>query len=544
MQLNAGSDWSNRLELKQLIRAEYHIMSQTVDVSAEPLKWPIAPDGYIPNSVIRSWGRKETELERSEIDCWHDIIFHSLHQEDERTNDQSDLSTRTFWLIESDEEEEEEEEETTDSVKRKTKEKEDDKKQKHREEKKVEGKERADEEKEKEDKMDRTVLVKWSYNIQTKTTLQDHLKTFDDENTTVTPQRQELDSSYFQESSRKTVDFTPISCHENGLKQPREPREDISLHESVTEPHQYLPVPNKQRTSSFVCKEWSEPPVESLVVSADTIIPKQGPRVTSYIPSVEIKTLTPPPSPSSEEPQPQPDLGPPKCSPIRDKRFLLSSTKYNNIRDQAPVPLDQKVLKLYKKIKVTNMNSSHLRNLATTAERSPASMATRSNVQTNSAGLNLNLGSPDCSAQLAQTILPIKDQRGHESIPEWRKSLYRVISLQGFCSSRGARLATADHLAGSSNARQLAATIPPLQPGKAEGHQRVVQKIQMKDTLELDPLEFHYVIPMASQHSFFPLIPCGKTLYGRLQFDWMRGSEEEKLLEVSTVMTKDPAHEL
>lgn len=208
LQLNAGSDWYNRLELKLMIRAEYHIMSQTVDVSAEPLKWPIAPDGYIPNSVIRSWGRKETELERSEIDCWHDIIFHSLHQEDEHTNDQSDLSTRTFWLIESDEEEEEEEEETTDSVKRKTKEKEDDKKQKHREEKKVEGKERADEEKGKEDKMDRTVLVKRSYNIQTKTTLQDHLKTFDDENTTVTPQRQELDSSYFQESSRKTVDFT------------------------------------------------------------------------------------------------------------------------------------------------------------------------------------------------------------------------------------------------------------------------------------------------------------------------------------------------
>lgn len=46
----------------------------------------------------------------------------------------------------------------------------------------------------------------------------------------------------------------PISCHENGLKQLREPREDIKLHESITAPHQYLPVPNKQRTSSFVCK--------------------------------------------------------------------------------------------------------------------------------------------------------------------------------------------------------------------------------------------------------------------------------------------------
>lgn len=293
------------------------------------------------------------------------------------------------------------------------------------------------------------------------------------------------------------------------------------------------------------------------------------PRITSYIQPIEPKNLTPhplkPPSPKPEDPRLQPDLEPPECPPIRDKRFLLSSTKYSNIRDQAQVPLDRKVLQLYKKLKVSKKNLSHLGQLSTTAERSPASKATRSIVPTNTGGLNLynevysptafstsqstiqtqppGIIHPECpshplcsdfSAQFAQTILPFKDQRGHKSTPEWRKSLYKLISLQGFRSPRAARLAATDHLVKSSSARQLVATIPSLQPGQAAAHQRVVHKIQMTDTLKPASFHFHHVIPMASQHSFFTLNPCGKTRYGRLQFDWMRGSEEDKLLKVST----------
>ncbi|XP_044059577.1 uncharacterized protein LOC122879486 isoform X10 [Siniperca chuatsi] len=393
-------------------------MSKTA-VDTEPLKWPIAPDGYIPNSVIRSWMRKGKELIKK--DCWHDNI----------TSHQS----------------------------------------------------------------------------------------------------QEVGSTY---SSRKTVNFTPTSCHENRPKQLRELREDMKLHETITPP---LSVPNKQRTSSFIFNECPATPVASPVVSADTIIPKQEPRITSYLPPIELKNLTPhplkPPPPTPEDPQPQPDLGPPKCLPIRDRSFLLSSPKYSNIINQAQVPLDHKVLQLYKKFKYGNKNSSY-KKLSNTAVHPPA---THSTIQTKTRGPNLYSGLGTHSAQFAQTICP-KDQSGPKSMPEWRKSLYKLISLQGLRSPRATRLAATDHLVKSSDARQLAATIPSLQPGQAATHQRVVQKIQMKDTLEPTPFHFHYVIPKASQHSFVTLNPCGKTMYGRLQFDWMRGSEEDNLLKVSAVKAK------
>ncbi|XP_044059575.1 uncharacterized protein LOC122879486 isoform X8 [Siniperca chuatsi] len=278
-------------------------------------------------------------------------------------------------------------------------------------------------------------------------------------------------------------------------------------------------------------------PVASPVVSADTIIPKQEPRITSYLPPIELKNLTPhplkPPPPTPEDPQPQPDLGPPKCLPIRDRSFLLSSPKYSNIINQAQVPLDHKVLQLYKKFKYGNKNSSY-KKLSNTAVHPPA---THSTIQTKTRGPNLYSGLGTHSAQFAQTICP-KDQSGPKSMPEWRKSLYKLISLQGLRSPRATRLAATDHLVKSSDARQLAATIPSLQPGQAATHQRVVQKIQMKDTLEPTPFHFHYVIPKASQHSFVTLNPCGKTMYGRLQFDWMRGSEEDNLLKVSAVKAK------
>ncbi len=186
-------------------RAKYHIMSQTLGVSVEPLKWPIAPDGYIPNSVIRSWGRKGKELNK--MDSWHDLSY-SLHQVgDWTTDDLEDVSTRTIWFIQ----DEEEEEEKTDEVKRKKRKKENEKHEKNEKDKEVkqevEVKERADEKKEREGKMDRIVLVKQSYDIQTKTDLQNHLKTSDDEKIHVEPQRQEVGSTY-SSSSRQTMNIT------------------------------------------------------------------------------------------------------------------------------------------------------------------------------------------------------------------------------------------------------------------------------------------------------------------------------------------------
>ncbi|XP_035857603.1 uncharacterized protein LOC116038858 isoform X2 [Sander lucioperca] len=466
--------------------AKYHSMSQTVDVNMEPLKWPIAPDGYIPNSVIRNWRKKGKDLNK--VYCWDDI-FYSSHQVNKPTaNDEEHVSTRVFWITQ----DEEEEEEKTDDVKWRTDKKEDEKNEKAKKEKtKVQEKERADEKKEKEEhKMERYVLLT---QINTNTTLQDQLKTFDDGQMNVEPQRQEVGSTF---NPRKTVNFLPTICPENGPKQPITPPL-----QSGTERYS---VSDKQRTSSLIPKEWPEPPLESPVVSVDVVIPKQEPR-TTYIPPIEPGHVTPyplkaPPS-TPEDPRPQLDLGPPKCSPIkreikRDKGFLLSSTKYNIIRDQLQVTLDQKVLELYKKLKVGTKNSSRLGKRSTIAEH-PDTPKTRDSKAT----------------QALQGFCPPADSKA-------------IHTLQDFCSPWVAQLAAREHPVKSSSARQLAATIP------ATGHQRVVQKIQMKDTLEPASFHFHHVIPMASQQSFFTLNPFGTTQYGRLQFYWIRGHDADNLLRV------------
>ncbi|XP_063763723.1 uncharacterized protein LOC134880645 isoform X2 [Eleginops maclovinus] len=558
-------------------RAKYHIMSETVDVNMEPLRWPIAPDGYIPNSVIRSWGRKGKALT---MKGYSDDICYSVQHC--TTYDQEDVSTRVFWLA--DDEEEEEEEIKTDYVKRRGKEKED----KGNEKGKVERKEMADENKEREgDKKDGFELLKPTYDIQT--TLQNQ------------PQRQEVSSTY---NSRNTVENSLLTCHDNGPKQLGEKREGIKPQETIKAPHQYVSVPVREKLSSFISKgptealqlpessvmspvvspvaviskqgtlKLPEPSVMSPMVSAKSavvypvvVISKQASRITTkltYKSPTEPQNLTPyppkPPPPSPEDPLPQPDLWPSVCPPMREC-FLPLASKCKNIRDIAQVRLDRKVLEIYKMKRYGTKNLSHPGKCSTKTERFPASKGAYSQVQTNTGGLHLNGGLyrrpdlrskistiptqptsvsglewpsdqlfSDLSPQFAQTILPTKDQKGNISMPDWRKNLYKGIVLQGFCSQRGARLAARGHPVKFSNARQPAETIPSLQLGQAEAHQRVVQEVQMKDTREPASFKDHFVIPMNSQQSFFTSNLRGKTQYGRLQFDWMSGHDEEKLL--------------
>lgn len=272
------------------------------------------------------------------------------------------------------------------------------------------------------------------------------------------------------------------------------------------------------------------------------------PTITSHLPPTEPQIFTPhpprPPPPTPKDPQPRPVCRPPGDPPVKD---LLSLAKYNTAEQQTQVPLDRKVLEFYKKLKGSNKNSSHRGKLSASEKHPLAFKPTQSTIETQlprfthpecpSPPL-----SPDYATQFEQTLHSIKDQRGHKPMPEWRKSLYKLISLQGFRSPRAARLATAEHPLKSSNATQTLEAVPTLQPSLAAVHQRVLQKIQMTDAQELESHDFQHVIPLASQHNFFTLKPCGKAQYGKLQFDWMRGDEEEKLLLVSSVQTKDSAH--
>ncbi|KAI9548114.1 hypothetical protein NQZ68_013134 [Dissostichus eleginoides] len=547
----------------------------------EPLRWPIAPDGYIPNSVIRSWSRNGKALNET---GYLDDIFYSLQHC--TTNDEEDESTRVFWL--SDDEEEEEEEIKTDDVKERGKEKEDKKNEKG----KVERHERAYENKgrEEEHKKDGFDLLKPSYDIQT--TLQNQQITSDEGQMNVEPQRQEVRSTY---NSRKTVEKILLTCHDNGPKQLGEKREDFKPQETITAPLQYVSLPFREKASSFISKgptealKLPEPSVMCPVVSAESpcdlreiqikpdrptetlklprpslmspvvssgspvvspvaVISKQEPRVTLNKPPTEPQNLTPhplkPTPPTPEDPRPQPELRSPECPPIRDESFLPLTSRCKNVRDV--VHLDRKALELFKKCKYGNKNLSHPGKYSTKTERLSASKGTDSPVQTNTGGLyprpefqskmsTIPTHPPSVSGlegpsdQLFSDLSPQFEQT-NLSMPEWRKNLYQRIALQGFCSPQGARLAAKEHPVKPSNARQPATIIPSLQPGQAAAHQRVVQKVQMKDTREPASFKDHYVIPMNSQQSFFTSNLSGKTQYGRLQFDWLSGHDEEKLL--------------
>lgn len=91
-------------------------MSQTEDVSTEPVRWPIAPDGYIPNSVIRSWSRHGRSF--GMIDSFSDLIFNPDWTSDD--DDDDDDMNAVFWFNDFDDEEDEEE--ITFSVKRRRRE--------------------------------------------------------------------------------------------------------------------------------------------------------------------------------------------------------------------------------------------------------------------------------------------------------------------------------------------------------------------------------------------------------------------------------------
>ncbi|XP_014915369.1 uncharacterized protein LOC106964374 [Poecilia latipinna] len=60
--------------------AEYRVMTDTAEVDLEFCRWPTAPDGYIPNSIIRSWRKKRKRV--SGEDFWEEFFFDNLYDID------------------------------------------------------------------------------------------------------------------------------------------------------------------------------------------------------------------------------------------------------------------------------------------------------------------------------------------------------------------------------------------------------------------------------------------------------------------------------
>lgn len=239
-------------------------------------------------------------------------------------------------------------------------------------------------------------------------------------------------------------------------------------------------------------------------------------------------------------PQTEPEPVHTEASPIKDQRVLLLSAKYDNILNHVEAAYDNRVLALYKKSKVFKKNLPYIGKVSGTADYRPASKTTQSSSatpQTKTVAMSLKGGLYGlASYRPSQFIFDAKSlgvslssdlDKGHMTMTEWRKNLYKLISLHGFQSPWTIRLLTREHAQKPSNDTQLVAAIPSLQPELAATHQRVVQKIEMKDTLEVTTCGFYHIVPKASLHSFVTTHLCGKTHYGQLEFNWIRGCDEE-----------------
>lgn len=200
--------------------------------------------------------------------------------------------------------------------------------------------------------------------------------------------------------------------------------------------------------------------------------------------------------------------------------------------------LDQKAMDLYKKFKLgkksqhAGMSFMANRHTTTTTTRK----ATHSTIQNNT--LEMSLNSRQFHPQAYSGSHYSEGLKLNSGLGSPSPFTTPTIQTQPHSSIRAAKLPATENSVKSFSVTQFVVTSPSLQAGQGATHQRVVQKIQMKGNLEAASGNFYHVIPMASQQTVFTLNTRGETQYGRLHFEWMRGSEDEKLLNVSLVKQK------
>ncbi|XP_019901036.2 WD repeat-containing protein 87 [Esox lucius] len=105
---------------------------------------------------------------------------------------------------------------------------------------------------------------------------------------------------------------------------------------------------------------------------------------------------------------------------------------------------------------------------------------------------------------------------------DWKESLNKLVTIHGFRSPGTIRQAPLGPLAVQCFPR----TLPPLQARPTRNlspGQRVVGKIQFRElSLERRPCLFHHVLPLPWQLNCHTLDPSGACCYGRLEEDWVR----------------------
>ncbi|XP_021166415.2 uncharacterized protein LOC110366917 [Fundulus heteroclitus] len=617
--------------------AEYRIWAHAADVDMELLNWSIAPDGYIPNSVIRDWKKKEKQQNEPH---WKDFLFNPpCHLDEGTTSDGKNETPGNIWLTEV----EDGEEEISFEVKRKRREKynepnknEVDKQNINRnggnkrkiwertgafKQKIHEGNEEVEEASGKKEragtfKPKMHVRKEERENVfgeregtgefkpamlereeeggkegggfnQMDSTQSENMKVFTEGS--VVPQKSEVSLSL------KNTDSFIVSGPATEEIRPHTPQSDLQdsteLRKPITSP---LPSHSTPQQSSTIPREWSK----SSMVSADAAISKQALDAQAVNRQTKLITTVPPvprpPPPSPEDPPHTLGVCPPKRIPVQDPSFLLSPAKHVNIKDQSQTALDLNVLALFKRSKVhapmlfpqtkypgfsptgglywqfDDISAGlhgHSRNLRGTPEFIVRLSAIHGQHHSQHHGQHhgqhhslyhgqhhsqlhgLHHGQrhslhhsqhhslhhshiqPEapCPSHPAddQLTLPqflyLNRNSSNRPTPEGRKTLHHSDSLQGVQSSRAVGQFAAEHPQEPPHAPQPSVTLPILQRGQAEPFQRVVQKIQLQDGTEPTQCCFSQVVPLRPQQSFVTSHQCGKTQYGKLQFDWTRG---------------------
>ncbi|XP_031607945.1 uncharacterized protein LOC116329942 isoform X1 [Oreochromis aureus] len=537
-------------------RPKFQVRLEAAVAHREPLTWPIAPDGYIPNSVIRSRRRKGKKL-------WDDSFFHGQRTDECTTGYKQDKITDYLWFQTENEKEGElkrkksgpEDERTRKESKKIGWQGRDDTKEEETEKKTEKEAEKAQEKlevmrKKKTDAKKENGKDETQKFIRTASPVNEQPKPSEDAN--VAPQKQADDPT-------NAPDFLPTSCDEKRSKPVRELKTEMELCEVIPKVNDVSEEKDEGQPDQTGKRKESE---QEKTGRAETA---RAETARAERPELQNETYSPLVAPEDPQPQPEP-------SPIKDQRFLLFSHKYDNIANHVQAGLDDRVLALYKNFKVFRKNLPHLGKLSVPTEHrpyptqsrcstlqanaaesslkgglysSPAHVPSQSIVQATCLGGSLSSdlgGDPTFNSTVSTaqiqgcTQLP---QTSGPSMTEWRTNLYKLISVHGFQSARAARLHTSEHAHTFPTDVQLVTDFPPLQPQLAAAHQRVVQKIKLKDSVETAGGCFYRIIPMASQHNFLTAQLCGKARYGRLEFDWTRGCDEESVLRVSSLESSD-----
>ncbi|KAL7870807.1 hypothetical protein SRHO_G00083040 [Serrasalmus rhombeus] len=124
--------------------------------------------------------------------------------------------------------------------------------------------------------------------------------------------------------------------------------------------------------------------------------------------------------------------------------------------------------------------------------------------------------------------------------PNWRESLHQLTSIYGFRSQKASKLANQVKVHKPEPRPDCVSfKFPPIHSCLLSLGQRVVEKLQIKETAAS---EFHYVMPLPWQLNIHTLDSAGESQYGRLNIDWRARPLDRPGVKLPPIRSKNNPH--